>query len=370
MKTSNKHSKFLYLSHLFSSHLFSSHLFLLPIVIIGIMITTSCAPEEKTEAKSMEEIRTEEGYPVKTMTLTPTDFSKSYNYFAKLHGYKESEMGSSIGDRILKINNKIGDYVKEGDIVIEFPKDNPSMPYDQNKTAFETWEKTHERMKNLLEAGNISQQQYDDVNTQYLVAKRNYEAVKQVVFIESPIDGQIIDIYAREGDMIVSVMPGQPKPLFKVAQLDRMRATVWASEAEINQIRKGMEVIGTWNNKTYKGTVSSVALSVNSKKNAFEVEIIFPNGNRELKSGITMDLELLTYHKKDAISIPRNLIVEESGKNYVFVADGDKAIKKLVVIGTKNGSHVEIAEGLNLNDVIITEGASLLENNSKINVIK
>ncbi len=339
------------------------------ILLVLALFISSCMKEEEEPKKTMESIRNEEGVPVKVKEIKTKRFEKKLTFFAKLEGHKESVRGSSIGDKVLKINNRVGDFVKAGKVVVEFPLDIPSMQYEQAKAAFEISQKNYNRMKNLLEAGEISQMQYDGVETEYLVNKRNFESIKQALFVESPISGTIVEIYVREGDMIVSNMPGQPVPLFKVSQLERMIAKVWVSGDEIQYIKKGMKAIGRWNGGTYSGTISDIALAMDEKRNAFQVEISFPNPKRELKSGTTIDLDVIIYSNDSAIVVPQNLIVTEAGKSYIYVAENDKAVKKLISTGNVSGISFEVREGLRSGEMLITEGSTLLNNGTKVKIL-
>lgn len=339
------------------------------LTLLLVIITIGCMKQQKEPPKSMEQLRKQNGVPVRVEAMSKVAFSKSLSFYATLKGIKESIRGSSLGDRVLKINAKVGEDVKEGQIIVEFPSDIPNLRYKQTKIGLETIEKTYNRMKNLLTAGEISQQQFDEVETQFLVNKENFDALNRALFVESPIDGTITDIFVNEDDIIVSDMPGKPTPLFKVAQLDRMVAKVWITEDEIGNIKSGGKVSTNVNGTTIYGKVTDIALSLDKSNQAFGVEIIFPNPKRILKSGTTIDIKLRTYNNPEVITVRRNLIISEGGKNYVYISVNGKAIKRQVVTGNSSGMNIEIIDGLSQGDMLITEGSALVEDGTKINVV-
>ncbi len=340
------------------------------IMLLIVILTAGCMKEEKEPAKSMEQLRIENGVPVKVKAIGTTSFSKSLHYYATLKGIKESIKGSSVGDKVLKINAKAGDEVKQGQIVIEFPNDIPKLGYRQMEIGLKTIEKTYNRMQHLLKAGDISQQQFEEVETQYLINKENFAALNRSLYVESPIDGTITDIFVSEGDIIVSDMPGKPIPLFKVAQLNKMIAKVWITTDEIAGVRKGTTASTEVNGTTISGRITGIALSLNKRHQAFSVEITFDNPKRLLQSGTTIDIKLRTYNNPNAIIIPRNLIKRHSGRDYVFTADNGKARKRYVTLGEGNGMEIEIADGLKENDMLITEGASMVGDGTKIKIVE
>ncbi len=340
---------------------------IIPVLIFSLtslFLFQSCG-KEKVNAKSMEEIRAEEGVPVKVEVIQYQPFQKYISFFAKLNGIKEATKGAMVGGKIEKIKTKVGDYVKKDQVVIEFAEDNPGLQYIQAQNAFENSEKTYQRMKVLLEAGETSQANFDGAETQYLVAKRNYEALRQMLFIESPFNGTIVDIKVNEGDNVKS-----EAHLFTIAQLTKMRAKVWASEKEINDIKKGMGAEIEYDGKVYQGKVVEVSMAADQYKQAFYAEVEFDNSKLSLKSGVTADVKILTYKNDNAIVIPRNLVMTDEKGGYVFLENNGKAEKRYVSNGKDSGINYEIRNGLSVGDNLIIEGAALLDNGIKVKLIQ
>ncbi|MCW9065233.1 MAG: efflux RND transporter periplasmic adaptor subunit, partial [Ignavibacteriaceae bacterium] len=154
-------------------------LLILPVVLFAML--NGCGSDEEP-AKSMAQIQQEDGIPVQVETVEYKPFEKFQNYFGKLAGIKEAIKGAPFGGRISQINYKVGDYVEANQVVIEFPIDEPGSMYEQAKVTFENSERMYERTKVLLKAGETSQVNFDNVEAQYLVNKRNYENAKQLTF--------------------------------------------------------------------------------------------------------------------------------------------------------------------------------------------
>ncbi len=330
----------------------------------SLVLLSGCGQEEKKETKSMEQIRKEEGVPVKTITVEREKFEKYLSFFSRLKGIKESTKYSTTQDEIKRINYRVGDYVKEDSIVVEFPKDNPAIQYEQTKLAYENSKKTYGRMKALLDEGEVSQAKFDGVETQYLVNKRNYESMRQMLFVEAPISGTLIELNFNEGDDV----PAR-KPMFTIAQLHRMIAEMWVSEEEALQLRKGMPAYIEWYGERFDGRITQISMQMDARKRAFKVEAEFHNPGKKLKSGITADVKIKAYDKEEAIAIPRNLIQKDGDSRYVFLAYGDKAVRTPVQTGLQSGLDVEITSGLETGDKVITKGLSLLEDGRKIKII-
>lgn len=329
----------------------------------GLMFISCQREENKEEALSIEQIREKEGVPVSTIVLQPQEFDKKLNFFAHLSGIQEYKEFSKVADRIQNINVQVGSTVSAGKTIIEFPTNNPALQYNQAKVALENSEKTYKRLKNLLEAGETSQANFDGAEAQYLVNKRNFESLKQLLFVESPISGVVTELFVKEGDNV-----DYGKHLFTIAQLNRMKAKIWASDEEVVQLKVGMPAVIKINDTEITGRISEIALAKNMDKRAFGVEVQFDNPNRILKSGMTSDLSITVYTKPNTIIVPRNFVQTELGKQFVFLDNNGIAQRREIVIGENASINTEVISGLQAGDKLITNGIALVKDGAKINV--
>ena len=330
-------------------------------ISLGILGLQSCGKKEKVVVKSIEQIQKEQGVPVKTIDITTQDLKLDIKFLSTLEGIRQATVTSMVADKIEKFPLKVGSAVKEGQIICQFPTNNPALQFEQAKASYENFSKTYERMKALLAGGETSQQNFDNIETQYLVSKRNYEALKQMLFVEAPISGLIVEKYVEEGNKIKN-----GDKIFTVAQMDRMRAIFWVNDEELQYIKSGTPVTIEKNGKTYNGRISEVALAQDQMKKAFKIVAEFPNNNRELKVGMTVDVKLDYYHNPNAIVIPRSAVTVIGGKSYVYLAVDDKAIATEVSTGKTVGESTEIISGLKPSDKLIYQGVSLISNGTKI----
>lgn len=343
---------------------------LMMILIAGVLLISSCMKEEKEQSKSMEELQKESGIPVKVMKVKKEVFDNSITFFAKLSGIKESEVGTNFSEYVKKVNVKVGDFVKGGQVIIEFPTDNPQLQYTQAKVALENAEKLYKRMKELLDAGETSQANLDNAQLNLEISKRNFESMKQFVRVEAPFSGTIIKLEVKEGEVPPVSNPGMPRPLFTVAQLDIIKATIQANEQEINYIKMGMPAKIKYNGEEFTGRVAMISPALDPRTHAFSVEIQFSNAGRKLKSGVTTEVYISTYTKQDALSVPRNLLITEGNKKYVYIENGGIAEKRLIVTGVENGTKIEVLEGLTEGDKLINCCKNQLQDGLKVNVVK
>ncbi len=351
-----------------NNQLRSKALALLSVLIISSLMLASCGDsksnELQTESKSIEQIHTEEGVPVRIMTVANTEIDKEMTFLATMSGIQETTVNSMIGDKIESVKVNVGSRVAAGQVLVTFPTDNPQLQWEQAKTALNNSKKTYDRMKNLFAAGETAQANLDGAETQYLVAKQSFESLRKMVYIDAPFSGVVTNIPVKVGDRV-----SNGAPLVTIAQTGTMVAKIWASEYEVRQIKQGMPATVNIDGKEYTGKVAVIGLGMNADKKAFQVDVHFNNSKGEIKSGTTCSLVMQIDKNSQSIVIPRRIIQTNADEKYVFVEENNIAKKVLVATGMEVGINVEIISGLKSNDKIIIEGMTLLDDGKKIKVV-
>lgn len=337
----------------------------LMMLVLGISFLLMSCSEEKLETKNMQEIYKNEGIPVKVESIKKGAFNIEYTYNAYLSGVKESSAHANIGDRVEKVLVKVGDYVKKDQILAKFPTDNPGAKYYQAKLAYENSKTTYERYKNLFETGGISQQNLDNIKTQMDVNKANLDAVSKLVKVLAPMSGRVTKVNVRATENVK-----KETLLFTIADLTKLKAKINVTESEIGMLKKGLKAQAVWNGNIIEGKVVEVDFAMNMQSQAFNATIEFDNSKNSIKAGVSADITVNVNGEKESIITERKNLTQTGDNYFVFLANGDKAKKIEVKVGRTYGMYVEVIEGLKENDQLITEGQFLLENDTKIKIVK
>ena len=105
-----------------------------------------------------------------------------------------------------------------------------------------------------------------------------------------------------------------------------------------------------------EGIVTNVA-NVGEKKRGsdikvFQVLIKLDGSNANIRPGMTTSNKILTFERKDVLSIPLEAVFSKDSITYVYKKSGFSVIKKEILIGDSNNDSVIITEGLAENDVV------------------
>ncbi len=332
-------------------------------IIASLFLVVGCQKKGPiVEAKSLEAIYREEGIPVKVETVVGQDFNRYQTYYSEVIPSKSTVIFAKYEDRISKIHAEAGDFVKKGDVIIEF---NPNSRFGIKETQanYDIALATYNRMKEVFKSGGISQQDLDLYQTQYMVAQASLESINDMLKVTAPYDGYITELPVSENDYIFI-----DSALFTISNLNTLKAVLWVNENDIQFVREGMFASAKWNNQEITGKVEKVAMSMDLHRRAFRVEANFDNSKRLIKAGVTSEINLLLYKKTDVIGVPTVMVREIQASPYLWIVEDNKAVRRNVVLGQTGNELIEILNGLNAGDKLITEGYHLVSDNDKVTI--
>jgi len=137
-------------------------------------------------------------------------------------------------------------------------------------------------------------------------------------------------------------------------------------------LKKGLKLnakFSAYKNKTYKGTIESVASRVDAQTRSILARAKIDNENSEIIPGSLLEIEIL-YSEKNALSVPDTSIMYEGSQKFIYKIIENNIIKKVEVeTGVRNKGNLEILNGLNEGDKIITEGLTKVRPGMKVKPI-
>ncbi len=310
-----------------------------------------------------------------------------------LYAKKQVEISSEVIGKIEKILVEKGDFVKKGQLLViidpteyKAQRDRIKVMLEQDLYELKLAKKDYEREKRLYEKKLISEKEFEQAEANY---KRLLFKVKQDSFnleeaeerlskcyIRSPIDGEVMDIFKKEGETVIAGTINNPaSQIMVIADRSKMIVKCEVDETEIPKIKKGQRVkikIDAFPDTVFEGEVVRIG-GVKSQSNlqavqtspTFPVEVELKESHSGFLPGMSASCEIITSEKKDALTLPYSAIgrekKEEQEKFYVFLYKKGKAEKKYVKLGIKGFVRVEIKEGLSEGDTVITGPEDVLK---------
>jgi len=115
--------------------------------------------------------------------------------------------------------------------------------------------------------------------------------------------------------------------------------------------------------------VSTVFPQLDPRTRTSIVEIMVDNPKGLIRADMYAIGDLVLEQKSDAIMIPRQAILRIEGESVVFTTDTVVATKQPVRLGMSSRDLVEVVEGINEGDMVITKGARGLTDFQEVAVV-
>ncbi len=343
----------------------------------------------------------------------------------------EVNLSPDVAGEIIELNVKEGDSVAVGNLLVKIRPDNfisalartkanynqQEANLSQSKAALQRSEAQYtqaeqnfNRQKILYEQKAISDADFEQAQATFISAQKDLEAAKQSVRasefvvkssqasvdeasenlrltnVYSPVNGIVSNLLVEQGERVVGTQQMAGTEMLTIADLSKMEVRVDVNENDIVRLSLGDTTIidvdaYAYTNKTFKGIVTSIANTANTKASAdavteFKVKIrILNDSYQELvdegkkypfRPGMTASVEILTNSKNNALSVPLAAVTTRENKQdtlvagttrakeLVFVNDGGVAKLKEIKTGISDFQNIEVLEGLTEGEQIIS----------------
>lgn len=267
-----------------------------------------------------------------------------------------------------------GDRVSKGQVLARIDDGGLQNELAQLEAQERLAKTTFERQERLWEQ-NIGSEM------QYLEAKTNYEALQSSVnrlksqldktVVRAPFSGVVDDVISEQGEV---VNPGQNQ-LFRLISLDNMYVEAQVPENYLNTVSKGTDVkvnIGSVG-REFEGKISQVGNNINPNNRTFRIEVEVPNDKSLIKPNQIATIKLNDYTSENAIVIPESSIQKNaSGESIVYILEKENekdfgiAKKVIVETGLVYNDSIEIKEGLEPGQILITDGSKNLRDGQEV----
>jgi membrane fusion protein, multidrug efflux system len=333
-------------------------------------IIISCSPGSRNERTAETEPRRKE--VVEVMELKQRTVARTVEYPATLLAYEEVHLAPASPGRIEQIYARVGDRVAKGARLVEMDR----TQLRQAEIQLRNLETDFRRLDTLAKYGSIARQQYDQLQTQYEVAKSNVEFLADNATLNAPFSGLISGRYYEPGEMFSGApnTPAGKAAVLSLVQIDRLKVLVSVSEGYFPHISKGMETfisVDVIRDKLFTGKIDRIHPVVDPVNRTFNIEVLIDNRERLLRPGMFARIRF-NMDEEEAILVPSMAVLKMQGSNnrYLFVEENGTARRVSVTIGKRYDDLVEVfSEELSPGDHVVVTGQARLLDGAALEVV-
>ena len=179
-----------------------------------------------------------------------------------------------------------------------------------------------------------------------VLARKNLDALN----VRAPLDGKLSGLDVEIGQ---SIQRGGR--LGQIDDPDSFKLRAFIDEFYLGRVDIGQEAQFDKDGRHFETRISKIYPEVNNGQ--FEIDLLFEGAEPEgIRRGQTIQARLTLGDSASALLIPNGAFYQDTGGSWMCVvsSDGNEAIKRNVRLGRRNSRHIEVLEGLELGEEVVT----------------
>ncbi|MDR9365154.1 MAG: efflux RND transporter periplasmic adaptor subunit [Balneolaceae bacterium] len=346
---------------------FCSLLYILFLSLILITLQACNGGEEMTE-NSEDDTPV---IPVEVSNVSRGNISAYYSNTATLEAEQEATVVSKVRGIIEELYVEEGDRVQAGQVIAKIEDEQYQIEADRAKATLDRLYNDFQRNKELFERELISAEAFQNSQYEYESQKATYDLAAlnlEYTSVRSPISGVISERFVKAGNMI-----GTDQQMYRVTDFSPLQAVLHIPEHEMAKIRNDQRAelrVDALPNETFVGHVERISPVVDSETGTFKVTIYVDETRDMLRPGMFGRVKIVYDTRENTRMIPKSAVISEDLAESVYVIKDSLAFKKEIQTGYTNGSNVEIINGLEDGEMVVTIGQGSLQDSSKVSIIE
>lgn len=290
----------------------------------------------------------------------------SVTLYAKVSGY------------LKKVNVDKGDVVKKGQVLASIESDETDKAYLASLADARNKKSIFDRIQKLFDRGLVSQQEADQAQSDYDVAKANlesHEVLKSYETLRAPFDGTITARYADPGALMQNAANSQTSalPVLNIAVVDQLRVYVYLDQRDAAAVEKGAPVeisVAERPDDVFVGHVARLSGALDEKTKMLLTEVDLENKERRIVPGSFVHVVL---HIKSipGPEVPADALVLRDGRTMVPVVDEEKSevTYKEVRVLENDGQKVKVSGDIKVGDKVALSLGNTVADHGKVRIL-
>ncbi len=269
----------------------------------------------------------------------------------------------------------------------------------QAQANYDNAKANYDRSQVLFEQGALSRAEWEGVQAQYQVATaglRNAENALEIAIqgahpedlrsaeaavqqaqaaadlaqlavanmqVKVPLSGTIAQLQLEPGMTV-----GAGSAVGMVVDAERLRMTVLVGSRDVVQLQREQAVrltVDAVPGEVFHGSVATVAPAADQASGMFPVVFEFVDAD-PVRPGMAGTATVEVQRAENVISVPGRAVLNASDQAHVFVVENDRAYRRSVELGIRDGEHVEIRSGLDVDDFVVVVGQHGLRSDTAV----
>ncbi|MCW3075776.1 MAG: Efflux transporter periplasmic adaptor subunit [Bacteroidetes bacterium] len=289
----------------------------------------------------------------------------------KIGALNEIEIKPEVAGKVVAIYFKEGETVNKGAPIIKINDADLQAQLQKNKIQLKLAEEKLARLKKLLAINGISQEEFDVQENEIASLKADQAFVMAQLAktnITAPFSGVMglknisEGAYVNPSQVIVSLI--QLKPLFIEFSIPEKYSGVIIKGINLQFAPDHQE-----SSKTFSAQIYALEPKIDETTKTLRGRALY-SGNEIFYPGSFVKVFVELGNAASSILIPTQCIIPVLKGQKVFISKNGTAHEVKVITGIRSEDKIQILEGLNEGDTVLTTGLMSVKKESKLKLIK
>jgi RND family efflux transporter MFP subunit len=384
------------------------------LLLTGSFLTAGCS----STAETAEAARAPEPLAISTAAVESRSIDRYLRVTGSLMADAQAEVSAETAGRVIETPVERGTRVAQGALLVRIspsetaaqlqeadanaaqieaklglidgqPFDRMRVPDVMNaKASLDLADAEYNRMRSLVDQKVISQSEFDQRRTQLEAARQNYQAAQNLAdqsfrsleaararvalarksvadtSVRAPLTGLVAERVVSVGDYVT-----RGQRVATVVRVDPLRVELTIPEQHVSLVKVGQQVrltVDAYAGEEFAATVRFVSPSLRSDQRALTVEAIAPNADARLKPGFFATALVRQPDAAPALLVPATAVETVAGTSRVYTVKDNRIEERIVTLGEKLDSQVEITSGVVKGDIIATDPKGRLSDGQQV----
>lgn len=278
------------------------------------------------------------------------------------------ELSTEASGIITDIYLEEGREVENGDLLLKINDSELQAQKQRAEFRLTLAEQREDRQRRLLERGGISQEDYDATLNEVNVLRSEIQLINAQIDkteIRAPFSGIVGLKYVSVGSYI-----GPNTRIASLQEVDPIKIDFSVPERYISRVTVGDKINFTVQgvDSTFTGEVYAIEPRINTDTRTLQIRAISKNSGQLLYPGAFANITLILDEIDDALMVPTISIIPALNSQKVFVVRDGVVAEKIIRTGIRNSEKVQVVEGIQPGDVVLTTGLLQVRPGMEVNI--
>jgi len=273
---------------------------------------------------------------------------------------KLTSVSARVMGRVDKLYHKnIGDYIRKGDRLMELYSEELNNAKQEYLLALERRKLLD---NSLIDFGQVIRSAKTKLSLWGMTgaqidALTNSQSARITTTVYSNRSGYITEVAAQEGAYV-----SEGETIIQLADLSTLWVEAQVYTSQYAQINRGGPVLVRLPDigREIRGKLEFVNPEISPDQRVNLVRVTIPNTGNDLRPGMSAYV-ILKGGQRNVLSLPIDAVIRGADGAAVWVQTGANTFKiRMVTVGMESGDRIEITQGLQAGEAVVTSGAYLI----------